>query len=400
MRICIISNLYPPYARGGAEQVVYKIVEELGSLGHSIVIITLTPEKEGKEALDGVTIYRIHPRNLFFYTDAHHHNFLLRAFWHIFDIFNFDSRRKIQKILQEEKPDIVHTHNLMGLGFLIPKLLRFLKIPHVHTIHDVQLVEPSGIILKSRENSWRYRGFPTRLYTFIMKFLMGSPHVVISPSQFLLQFYEKKGFFQDSKRLVMRNPSTFSYDLTPTKKDHGGVCRFLAVGQIEEHKGFRFLVETFLEFLKRENAQAELIVVGSGSLLEELQRMTKGEECIQFLGKIDRQALPDIFAGADFTVVPSLCYENSPTVIFESLFFGVPVLASRIEGIVELIREGENGMTFVSGDKNSLLQKLHVCTQEKGKLSPLGTKDRILLGQGEEYGQKLLALFEKIVKRF
>ncbi|KKU08285.1 MAG: putative glycosyltransferase [Candidatus Magasanikbacteria bacterium GW2011_GWA2_45_39] len=54
------------------------------------------------------------------------------------------------------------------------------------------------------------------------------------------------------------------------------------------------------------------------------------------------------------TVVPSLCYENSPTVIFESFAFGVPVLASAIEGVSELIQDGKNGLTFTAGNAEGL----------------------------------------------
>jgi glycosyltransferase involved in cell wall biosynthesis len=49
MKICIISNLYPPYARGGAEQVVHKMSEELAALGHRIIVITLSPGKKKKK---------------------------------------------------------------------------------------------------------------------------------------------------------------------------------------------------------------------------------------------------------------------------------------------------------------------------------------------------------------
>ena len=69
-------------------------------------------------------------------------------------------------------------------------------------------------------------------------------------------------------------------------------------------------------------------------------------------------AFESFFAKADITIVPSLCYENSPTVIFESFSYHTPVLASNIEGIAELIKEGENGLTFIAGNEASLLQKL------------------------------------------
>ena len=393
MKICIITNLYPPYARGGAEQVVHKIVEELTALGHSLVIVTLTPKTAEKEQQGNVTIYRIHPRNLFFYTDAHHHSFLARFFWHIIDIFHFSTRRKIKQILETEKPDVVHTHNLMGLGFLIPGLIKKLAIRHIHTVHDVQLVEPSGIILKQHEKSRRYTGFPTRIYTSIMRTLFGSPQVVISPSQFLLQFYEERKFFQDSHRIVMRNPITLPASLQTEKKNQ--VFSFLYLGQIEEHKGVHFLVQSFLEFCKI-NTKSELHIVGSGSSLAMLKEQAAHEPRIRFHGKVERTRLPEFFAESNITVVPSLCYENSPTVIFESLSFAVPVLASNIEGIAELIREGENGLTFVAGDRASLQEKLQWCVDHHEEVKNMGMRGKETLANfsKEDYLQKLVEIYQ------
>ena len=393
MKICIITNLYPPYARGGAEQVVHKIVEELTSLGHSLVIITLTPKMAEKETQGNVTIYRIHPRNLFFYTDAHHHSFFARFLWHVVDIFHFSTRNKIQKILQQEQPNVVHTHNLMGLGFLIPRLIKKMHLRHIHTVHDVQLVEPSGIILKQHEHSYRYTGLPTRIYTAIMRLLFGSPQVVISPSQFLLQFYEERKFFQNSHRIVMRNPITLPASLHEETKNT--VFTFLYVGQIEEHKGIHFLVQSFLEFAQK-NRDCELHIVGSGSSLEVLQKQAAHEPRIVFYGKVERVRLPEFFARSHITIVPSLCYENSPTVIFESLSFAVPVLASNIEGIAELIREGENGLTFVAGDTLSLEQKLQWCIEHPHEVKIMGQrgKDTVLNFFKEDYLAQLVQIYE------
>ena len=394
MRICIISNLYPPYARGGAEQVVHKMSEELVCLGHTIIVITLTPGKEEKEVRDNITIYRIHPRNLFFYTDAHHHGFVTRFFWHIIDIFHLRSRNTIAEILRFEKPEVVHTHNLMGLGFLIPRLIKKLGLRHIHTVHDVQLVEPSGIILKQHEKSFRYTGWPTQIYTWVMKTLFGSPSVVISPSQFLLQFYEARGFFAQSHRIVMRNPITLLPKLQ--KIVSHDVFTFLYVGQIEEHKGVKFLIETFLEFLKT-NTNSELHVVGAGSCLRQLQSLAKDQKRIIFHGKVERAKLPEFFAASDITVVPSLCYENSPTVIFESSSFGVPVLSSNIEGVAELIQEGKNGMTFAAGDKDSLQKKLTWCTDHKTEILQMGeySKENLSHFSKENYIERLVQIYTR-----
>ena len=177
MKVCIINNLYPPYTRGGAEQVVVKTVEGLLLAGHTVVVITTAPkttisspyEGEVRRGSNMPVIYRVTPRNLFFYTDAHQHNFFARLVWHSIDIFHISSMRYVEEILKKEKPDVVHTHNLMGMSFLIPRMIRRLGIRHVHTVHDVQLVEPSGIIRKSKEKTWRYQGFHVQLYSWARK---------------------------------------------------------------------------------------------------------------------------------------------------------------------------------------------------------------------------------------
>ena len=128
MKMCLINNLYPPYARGGAEQVAKTIAESFVSKGDQVVVLTSAPEQWGTEKLDKLTIHRLPPRNLYFYSDGYKHRLLTRALWHFFDIFNVATALKVRKILIEEKPDVVHTHNLMGLSFLIPVVLRRLKI--------------------------------------------------------------------------------------------------------------------------------------------------------------------------------------------------------------------------------------------------------------------------------
>lgn len=396
MKVAIIHNLYPPYAKGGAEQVVFKTVQGLVEAGHEVVVITLAPGKEEKEINGNVTIYRIHPRNIFSYLDSHTRDFFSRLLWHVFDIWNKSSKKSIQNILQQEKPDVVHTHNLMGIGFLIPRLIRKMNFHHIHTVHDVQLVEPSGIILKEKEHSFRYTGFMTRLYASLMRSLLGSPNVVISPSQFLLQFYEKWGFFKESNRVVLRNPVLI--ENTPQAKQLQKVFTFLYVGQVEVHKGIIFLVQSFCNFLKSTKIPCELHIVGTGSQMNKLNEMVQNETGIHIHGKVDHHELPSFFAKADITIVPSLCYENSPTVIFESFSYHTPVLASNIEGIAELIKEGENGLTFIAGNEASLLQKLQWCVEHRSDVSHMGEKGRsgILDLSREKYLEKLLALYQGV----
>lgn len=383
MKICLISNLYPPYNRGGAEQVVKNTVSGLISLGHEVVVVTACPA--GKNSSDSVgvnpRVYRFFPWNLFFYGNDFHYPAAVRFFWHLLDIFNLHSFFKVRAILQKEKPIVVHTHNLKGLGFLIPLAIRSLGLRHVHTLHDVQLVEPSGIIIKGQEKSWRYNGPWVKLYAAICRRLFGSPQVVISPSKFLLGFYEQRGFFVQSKKVILPNPVVEARDSSACPAlggaslgmtDSNQPFRFLYLGQIEAHKGVLFLIKAFQKMVKELGpGQAEFIIVGTGSRLTEAQSLSSGIPEIIFLGRAERNQLPAIFAKTDVTIAPSLCYENSPTVIFESFSFGVPVLASSIEGVAELIRNEENGWTFEAGNEADLAQKMRWCVQNRAKISAL-----------------------------
>lgn len=401
MKVCIIENIYPPYDRGGAEQVVEKTVEGLTLRGVAVVILTSTPGSDEVEKRPHCTVYRKRPSNLFFYTDAERHGAISRFFWHLIDMFHFGMARWVRNILEKEQPDVVHTHNLMGLSFLIPRAIRRGGWRHIHTIHDVQLVEPSAMILKQQEHTWRYTGFPTRVYSWITRHLVESPDIVISPSQFLLDFYRSRHFFSKSTCVVLRNPITFrtEQEMKETRKDPARPFRFLYVGQIEKHKGVLLLLEVMSALKKETIPSFELHIVGNGAAMNEVKRRASSMSHVIVHGRVGHNEIPGIFAQMDATVVPSLCYENSPTVIFESLTFGVPVIASNIEGIAELIHEKENGFTFVAGDASSLKEILHWSLLHPDVLFEMRKKSVHSvsgLSQGE-YIEKLIALYRKTV---
>ncbi len=390
MKICIINNIYPPYHRGGAEQVVVQTVRGLREQGHSIVVITSTPGADETVEQDGVKVCRINPRMSYFYTDAHRQGIFSRMKWHCENIWNRGVAEAVDKIIEEERPDVVHTHNLMGLSFLIPKKIRARHIRHVHTIHDVQLVEPSGMILKTKEHSFRYHGPHTFIYSWITRKLFGSPDVVISPSKFLLDFYQARGFFGNSLCAVIRNPLTFSGEPVHEKRTNPKLT-LLYVGQIEYHKGISILIDALG---KLTSIDLELHIAGSGSLLDEIKRRTRTLSQVQIHGRVEKEKLRELYTMADITIVPSLCYENSPTVIFESFSFHVPVLASRIEGIAELIEEGENGITFRAGNVVELSEKIQWCVTHRAQLDHMRSHIRMPKTNNEEYIRALEASYQ------
>ena len=84
----------------------------------------------------------------------------------------------------------------------------------------------------------------------------------------------------------------------------------------------------------------KLHIIGTGSKFAQAKKLAANNPNIIFHGY---QPAAEFLAQADHIIVPSLCYENSPTVIFESLSAGVPVIASNLGGISELIQNKING---------------------------------------------------------
>lgn len=371
MKICLINNLYPPYNRGGAERVVEKQVQEFVTAGHEVFVITSKPlrlsspyQGEAPEA-EGYRVYRFYPLNLISYYHLQKLPALIRVSWRLFDTFNIHSYFKIKKILQTEKPDIVYAHNLTGLGLLIPRLIKKLKIKYIQTMHDVVGIRPSGLLLYGQEKENIF----IKIWASLNRWLYDSPDEVIFPSEWLKKYYEAHGLFPHSQKEVVRNFFLPTANLFDNKKlKSPGQITFLYVGQIESHKGILFLIKTMNKLpaspsVDARRASYELLIIGSGSQLIETKDLARGNSHIKFLGYQPPEKIQEYLQVADYTIVPSLCYENSPTVIFESLSAGVPVIASDLGGIPELVKAGENGYLFEPGNSGELLDILHKLTK-------------------------------------
>jgi len=380
-KFCLITSVFAPYNKGGAETVVNNIVAGFKKDNQDIFVIT-SGEFQGLKSFwprkyleNGLTIYRFYPLNIFSYLNINNYGkkHFWRLIWHGFDMFNLHSYFMIKRILKQEKPEVVMTHMLKGIGYLTCRAVKSLRIKNIHTLHEVQLATPSGLILKGEENSWQHNFFLTKFYQLFNRWLFKSPDIIISSSKFLLDFYNQRNFFPHSKKIILTNPVNIKIqdDKNIKAKDYNNF-NFLFLGQIEKYKGILLLINVFKKMLKETSGleKRKLIIVGVGSALREAQQLAGNNSQIEFMGYVPNQELGQIFALADATVVPSLCYENSPTVIFESLSYGVPVLAARIGGI-EFIKDDYNGFTFEAGDEADLLKILKFVLQNKNRLAEL-----------------------------
>lgn len=420
------------------------IVEELERQGHKVFIITTKPYKKLTTSCQLLATKIFHLQS-FYYNLSKIHT-ALRFFWHIWDLFDFKTARKIEKILKKTKPDIVMTHNLKGVSFLIPRVIQRLKIKHIHTLHDIQLLHPSGLLFFGQEK--KINSIPAKVYQSINKKLFASPDLVISPSKWLLDLHTKKGFFLKSAQKVILNPSkkeaplekgasfntgsakadriSHSYmsisnanKVSRSKKatshvDRTGLepvfprvtnlgayhlaerpmterllesnyTRFLYAGQIEKHKGILFLIEAFLEF-NQGYPKASLTIAGAGEALAKAKKMAKKNQNIRFLGKLSPEDVKKNMRETDCLIAPSLCYENSPNVIREALGLEKKIIATDIGGIGELL---DKQFLFLPNDKESLIAKMREAAE-----SDFRKVKNIKIPGAKEYVREVLGAFK------
>ncbi|MCH8049292.1 glycosyltransferase [Patescibacteria group bacterium] len=399
MKIGIITNLYPPYLRGGAEHVIVRTVEALLDLDHDVFVVSSRPKGKWGHRLvfDKTTterVYRFFPRNLYYILDDHKHSWLVRLAWHVIDTFYPYGPRKIRKVLAEENPEVLITHNLKGIGLSIPRFIQKRGIPHVHVVHDLQLIYPSGLLFSGLEKIPRYRQPFYSIYQKICQRQLGRPDLVIFPSSYLKSEYIKLGFFQDTDVVVMPNPAP-RFSLVKRELKLDGPVKLLFVGQLEEHKGIRFLLDAFRDL----DIDARLIIAGEGTCVDLVQHRAENDKRITYLGYISLDQLLNCFSISDALVVPSLCYENSPTVIYESLQSGVPVLASDIGGVGELVQDERNGFLFQPGSKTAFLAAVKKFADRRIAFaaSPEAIQSTIAPYALDNYTQALLAKLQKVI---
>ncbi|KKW34082.1 MAG: Glycosyltransferase [Candidatus Uhrbacteria bacterium GW2011_GWC2_53_7] len=360
MKLLLLTNLFIPFTRGGAERIVELQANLLAEAGHEVLIVTPTPDPRFLESVleSGARVIRFRPRNLYFILNDFVQPFLKRALWHLIDLYHPYPKRLVRRVITSEKPDLVITHNMKGFGLRAFEAIRETGVPHVHVLHDLQLVIPSGLKIYGEENDWRTSSHLQRLYARTTARRLGSPDLVVSPSQYLLEEYRQAGFFLGSTTHVLPNPAPWAklgsgrdtgfLEKNPVSRPDPIV---LYVGQLEEHKGLRVLMEAW------HAVDANLGIVGSGELESEVETFTKERSGITFYGRRSPIEVRSLMARARLLVVPSLCYENAPTVIMEALSLGTPVVASNIGGIPELIREGE-GVLVEPGNAEALREAI------------------------------------------
>ncbi len=130
----------------------------------------------------------------------------------------------------------------------------------------------------------------------------------------------------------------------------GDLFTFLIAGRLHPEKGYEHLFEAIRLLKDREGRPFVLLIAGRGPFLEPYQQRVSAlgiVDHVRFLGF--RDDLPDLMTGSDLFVLPSVA-ESFGLVLAEALYLGLPVVASRVGGIPEIVDDGVDGRLVAPGD--------------------------------------------------
>lgn len=353
---------------------VSNVVSGLKSRGHEVLVITVGYENK-MEVINGIKVYRIKPFNLFNFLDINNQPAWKRLFWHLLDMFNDVQTWRIYKVLLAEKPELVLTHNLKGLGYQVPPLLKLLKIRHIHTVHDMQLIHPSGLI--TDDPKFKLNLF-VRLYTRFCRELFNNPDVVVFPSDYIRLVYRRYKLFTKAKMAILGNPLLIKpRKVKTTAKSR--IFTLVFIGQLELYKGIIDLIKA----ANRLTGDWQLLVAGDGKAEKEARRVAIDSPRIKFLGRLSQDELEQkIWSEADVLVNPSRTAESFGMVVIESYAHGVPVIASKIGALPELVKDGLTGWLVKPGNPDDLKRQLEFIIDNRDHLTPLTDK---CLAEAEKY---------------
>ncbi len=406
-KVLLVNNFY--YNRGGDCTALFGLKKILERNGHNVVVFSMH-----------------HPQNIDSIWSKYFVNYInydeevkkinLKSGIRVASrtIYFFKAKKMINKLILEERPDIAHLQNIHH--HITPSILYALKkhkIPIVWTLHDYQLLCPNISFLahgKICERCKKHRYYSPLLVRckkgsiaaslmsaieITIHSIMGINRLVnmyIAPSEFLRNKFIEYDFNPDKLSLLHH-----FIDVNIDKNDSEIGDYVLFVGRISEEKGIKTLIDATVQA-----NSFQLKIVGSGPLLKELEEYAYSKDkhsLIEFMGQKTRAEVMGLLKKCKFLVIPSEWYEVTGLVIYEAYACGKPVIASRIGGIPEFVKENETGITFEMKNVDDLRSKIEYMLSNPEEVKRMGKNAREFIAKEllpDKYYKKIIEIYEKV----
>lgn len=352
-RVLVVHNGYQQ--RGGEDSVVESEVALLSGAGHQVSCYRRHNDEVGHQSRWAV---------------------LKESFW------SRQTERELTAQMHGFRPDIVHVHNTWPLvSPSVYGVARRCRVPVVQTLHNFRLMCPQAMFLRDGhvcedclgKVPWRgvlracYRD--SRSQTAVLASVVSFHRGVGTYDRGVTRYIALNRFCRDkfaagglpADKIVIKPNFVEDPGL-----GHGDRQGGLFVGRLSSDKGVR----TLLSALQLRQLACE--VIGHGELLGEVQAQL-GQRALGFM------SLPDILARmkqAAYLVMPSLWYENFPRTLVEAYASGLPVIASRIGALAELVEDGVTGLLYEVGNAQDLAEKMAWAQSHPDRMRDMGRNAR------------------------
>lgn len=295
------------------------------------------------------------------------------------------SRREVRALLRDFAPHVMHVHNSFPL--ISPSVYGAAAeagVAVVQTLHNFRLLCPQAMFLREDRVCedclghlpWRavahacYRG--SRLQSAAVAGMltlhraMGTwqtkVHRYIALNEFCRQKFISAGW--PAQKIAVK-PNFVDFP-PPGDAPRSG---FLFVGRLSPEKGIHTLATASAAF-----PAAEVLVAGAGPEADRLRAMAPSAK---LLGALDASAVQAQMARATALVMPSIWYENFPRTLVEAFASGLPVIASRLGALQDLVEDGVTGLHFEPGNAGDLAKCMKWAASHPAAMADMGRRARI-----------------------
>lgn len=295
-------------------------------------------------------------------------------------LWNREAARNLSALIRRRRPDVAHLHNIYHhLSPSILPVLRYHGIPTVMTLHDLRLLCPAihlpdadgncarcltGHYLVAVRKRCVHGSRPASLlaaaetwHQRTRRLYRRHVDLFLCPSETVVTLFAKHGY---PSRQLRHLPNAI--DLTewrPATEAAAPAAAYAYFGRLSPEKDLRTLLRAHAAW-QATGTPLRLIIIGDGPQRTELEAEARRLQLrdITFTGYLSAAAIRQVLAGVRFTILPSTCHENRPLAVLESLASGIPVVASRVGGLPEIVRDDDTGFLFRPGDSADLLVAL------------------------------------------
>jgi glycosyltransferase involved in cell wall biosynthesis len=266
---------------------------------------------------------------------------------------DIQAMRKIRQILRQEKPHLVHTHTPKA-GIVGRWAARSAGVPVIlHTYHGFGFSDSHGILEK-------------QIYLWIERLTANITTRFVTVSDRNRTKGETYKIFQKQDCSVIRSgvdPLLFEgsdYSKSKKKMELGLLPSDMIVGNVASFtpsKGLHLFLQAAYQ-IREKMPGVRFVIAGDGTLRPQLEKLTRQfqlQDVLMMLGW--RRDIPDLMRIFDVFLLTSL-WEGVPRVLVEAAFSGIPIVASNVDGVPEVVEDGQNGFLVPPGDTATMANRV------------------------------------------